>query len=135
MQAFETKKTLQIGTIALVMLAGGLVLFFFPPLEYGFYPKCLLHSWTGLSCPGCGALRALHQLLHGNISVAFHYNPLLVMALPFLAAWGFHKVYEMITGHDLFPWRIPRPAILGILTVIVVFTVLRNLPAFPSLHP
>jgi hypothetical protein len=116
-------------------MCAAVVLFLFPPLEYGFYPKCLLHSWTGLSCPGCGSLRAMHQLLHGNLAEAFHYNPMLVLALPFFAAWGAHQSYAMVTGRDLFHLRLPRPAILGILAVIIVFAVLRNLPAFPSLNP
>src|SRR5262245_32004982 len=74
---------------SLVMLAlviGVAVLYWFNPAHYGFYPRCALHETTGLLCPGCGSLRALHQLLHGNVAEAFRLNALLVLSLP-LCAW------------------------------------------------
>ena len=65
------------ATMSLVALAAG-VLFCFDPNRYPFYPLCFFHRATGLLCPGCGSLRALHQLLHGNLATAFHFNALLV---------------------------------------------------------
>ena len=43
-----------------------------------------MYQLTGLACPGCGSLRALHQLTHGHFGEALRLNPMLVMALPFL---------------------------------------------------
>ena len=51
------------------------------------FPRCTFHAWTGLQCPGCGGLRATHELLHGNVANAWQFNPLLVAALP-LVAWS-----------------------------------------------
>src|SRR4051812_13214352 len=69
------------------------ILFAFDPSQNGFYPRCALHALTGLDCPGCGGLRAAHQMLHGNFREAFKLNPLLVGGLPifiFLAVgWTF----------------------------------------------
>jgi hypothetical protein len=62
--------------------SGVVVLYFFDPATSGFYPVCPLHQITGLQCPGCGGLRALHQLLHGHLGAAWRLNPLVVILLP-----------------------------------------------------
>ena len=62
------------------VIAAGTVLFFFDPVRTWFYPQCLFHTLTGLQCPGCGSLRALHALLHGEIRRAVALNPLLFVA-------------------------------------------------------
>ena len=49
-------------------------------------PHCLVKSITGLSCPGCGLLRALHAALHGHFSEAIAYNYWLLLTLPLLLA-------------------------------------------------
>src|SRR5437899_12763440 len=59
-------------------------LFCFDPSQHAFYPRCVLHQTTGLLCPGCGGLRAMHQLLHGHIAAAFSLNPFLVISAPIL---------------------------------------------------
>src|SRR5690242_14513344 len=76
------------GLVVLTLLATAAVLYLFDPRFYSFYPTCLFHRTTGLLCPGCGSLRAVHELLHGHLRAAFHYNPLLVAGLPFLAVYG-----------------------------------------------
>jgi len=71
--------------LAIPAAAVGLaILYWFNPAQNGFYPRCGLYQATGLLCPGCGSLRALHQLLHGNLAAAFRLNALLVLSLPFL---------------------------------------------------
>src|SRR6266446_10007644 len=64
------------------ILGSAVILFLFNPAQSGFYPVCLFHQSTGLLCPGCGSLRALHQLLHGHLVAAVHLNALLVLSLP-----------------------------------------------------
>ena len=72
--------------VPFVILAGGLVLFFFDPATAGFYPPCLFRTIFGAQCPGCGSLRAMHQLLHGNFAAAWALNPMLMIAGPLAAA-------------------------------------------------
>jgi uncharacterized membrane protein HdeD (DUF308 family) len=71
-----------LGTAALVAA----VLFFFDPATAGFYPPCLFKTFLGTQCPGCGSLRAAHQLLHGNFKEAWMLNRPLLIALPLAAA-------------------------------------------------
>ncbi len=68
-------------------LASLVVLYFFPPSEHRFYPRCLLYSYTGWQCPSCGGLRATHQLLHGNVAAAFELNALYMITLPLWCYW------------------------------------------------
>jgi hypothetical protein len=61
-------------------------LFFFDPATTSFYPPCLFKTVLGMQCPGCGSLRAAHQLLHGNVEAAWALNKPVVLALPLALA-------------------------------------------------
>jgi len=114
------------------------VLFLFDPARSGFYPQCWLHKLTGLSCPGCGSLRAVHHLLHGQLVVAFRCNPLLVVLIPIAAGFLLRRLFKLWRG-ELTPVkeRNRNGCYWVILVVLVVFGVLRNLPfaAFAWMSP
>jgi hypothetical protein len=104
------------------------VLYRFAPEQHGFYPRCFFHALTGLQCPGCGTLRAAHRLLHGDVAGAFHFNPLMVTLSPLFAAWLAAYGFSRITGREIWaPFTRPIWA-WALLTVGVVFGILRNLP-------
>jgi hypothetical protein len=73
----------RVGILAGVFLLA--VLFFFDPETSSFYPPCLFRTFLGTQCPGCGSLRAAHQLLHGNFAEAWALNKPLLIALPLAA--------------------------------------------------
>jgi hypothetical protein len=109
---------------ALATVAALVVLYLFAPAEHAFYPRCIFYSMTGLACPGCGSLRAVHNLLHGELVAAFRLNPLVMVVLPPLAA------IRLVRGEAAFASL--RPVwIWVVLSVIVLFSVLRNLPMAP----
>ena len=118
-------------TVAVLLaVAAGLVLFCFDPRQYRFYPVCFFHQATGLLCPGCGALRASHQLLHGHLAAAFRFNPMLIVSLPILAwlgaRYGLRKAGNRQASFGV------RPLWLWlILAAVLVVSVLRNVPAAP----
>src|SRR5271165_4411658 len=75
----------QLLAALLAAIAAGIVLLeVFDPTTSGVFPPCPLRYFTGWYCPGCGSLRAMHQLLHGNLRAAWALNPLTVLLLPFL---------------------------------------------------
>src|SRR3954469_13238606 len=76
------------------------VLFYFNPADGGFYPRCFFKMMTGLDCPGCGGLRATHQLLHGHLREAFALYPLLVAALPLVGYFLARPLAKFCSGHD-----------------------------------
>src|SRR5664280_2852369 len=74
--------------VAGAALLGALVVRVVDPNVAGHYPVCLSLTLTGTYCPLCGGLRAVHDLMLGNVAGAFRMNPLVVLGLPFLAlAW------------------------------------------------
>jgi hypothetical protein len=114
---------LGLGLLAVVLLA---LLFAFDPANHSFYPFCAFYRVTGWQCPGCGGLRAAHQLLHGHISKAFQYNQLLVLAAPVVLVLGVRRLVRgprQPQSHR----AMARWAWLSF-AVLVVFWVVRNLP-------
>ena len=118
-----------------VAVVGGLaVIFFFNPGTHTFYPTCQFHQLTGLNCPGCGATRALYELLHRHYWKALHDNALFICSGVAAVILGGRFVVQK--------WQNPqatfhiRPQFLWIyLAIALIFTVLRNLPAFSFLSP
>ena len=125
------RKFLWVIFITCVSLGPLLMLYFFAPTQYSFYPRCLFHALTGLSCPGCGSLRALHHLLHGHWGAAFHYNALLILLLPFLPIALISYLFPVTTGRKLFSAFKSSFWIWLLLGVMVAFSILRNLPFGP----
>jgi Protein of unknown function (DUF2752) len=111
------------------VLAGTAGLYFVDPARHEIYP-CLLRATTGLRCPGCGGLRATHQLLHGHLSAAWNLNPLAVLLVPFYALLACQVGLGLVHGRGL-RWTTPRPALIWLgLAGIILFGILRNLPWF-----
>ena len=101
------------------------------PEEPGFFPPCLFYTLTGLYCPGCGILRGLHQLLHGNLVGALGYNPLAMLALP-VVGYAFLWALLSTTWGKRLPTAYVHPALIwSLLVSVVAFWVLRNLPIYP----
>jgi hypothetical protein len=98
------------------------------PEQPGHYPRCPFRALTGLYCPGCGSLRALHDLTHGHVLAALEHNALFVAVLPVaVAAW-----LRVVTGRTS-ERALPRWAGLAVLAMLVVWTVVRNLPPLRGL--
>ncbi len=73
---------------AAALLAAGALLYFADPASTPLYPPCLIRTYTGWRCPGCGATRAMHALLHGRVREAWEWNALWTAGAPAAAAWG-----------------------------------------------
>ena len=61
---------------------GAAVLYQFPPVEHSLYPRCPFYLLTRHQCPGCGATRALFELLHGRFAAALQFNPVVTLVAP-----------------------------------------------------
>ena len=124
MMVDSRRRTVLWSLAGLGAVVGGVLLYFFAPAEHPFYPKCVFYLVTGLTCPGCGTLRAAHSLLHGDFAAAFRFNPLLFTLLPAIGlAW---VVYRPAS------WSVVSPKWIWVLLgVIIGFGILRNLPVAP----
>jgi hypothetical protein len=88
------------------------------------FPACPFHAATGLYCPGCGGLRMVHDVLHGDLAAAVVDNVVALVGLPLLLAWF------LVRRSKGRPWMTPVSAVV-IITIAVAWTVVRNLPGFP----
>ncbi|MBV9493899.1 MAG: DUF2752 domain-containing protein [Acidobacteria bacterium] len=88
------------GVLGIAAVAAA-VLYRFEPTTAGFYPQCIFHALTGLDCPGCGATRAAHALLHGRFAQAFHFNPMLLLYAPVLAFGAYDAARSFVTHAPL----------------------------------
>jgi hypothetical protein len=105
------------------------------PDEPGHYPTCPFLWATGLYCPGCGSMRMIHALVHGDVARAFGLNPLAFTLLPVIGRLWILWVVGAVRG---VPLRTPtvRPAVAGLLGVLlVVYWIVRNLPFGRALAP
>lgn len=100
------------------------------PSSSELFPKCPFYATTGLKCPGCGSQRAVHHLLNFNILGALKENLLLVISIPYLIL-GF---YIELTPNKTDRVIALRKKLFGlnaiyiILTVVILFWILRNTP-------
>ncbi|MGW2049422.1 DUF2752 domain-containing protein [Streptomyces sp. NPDC001858] len=104
------------------------------PNEPGHYPACPLLRYTGLYCPGCGGLRSAHAVVHGDFQAALQDNALAVLAyLGFAALWTVWVV-RVARGR---PMRVDLTSVQlwAAGALLLVFTVVRNLPVGGWLHP
>jgi len=103
-----------------VVVGALLVVYFVDPSRSPLFLPCPVHRATGLYCPGCGSTRALHNLLHGDLSGAMAKNPLMVVSIPLIVLlylrprWAYNRAV---------PWIA--------FAIIVVYGVLRNLGTYP----
>lgn len=103
----------------------------FDPSTSGIFPPCPVHYLTGWYCPGCGSLRAIHEILHGHVWSAWAMNPLTVVLLPFLAyGLASHALFE-IRGKGLPQPFLPAVWIRALCATILLFGIVRNLPFHP----
>ncbi len=113
---------------AAALAVAAAVYFIFDPSQAGnLFPRCPFLTLTGLQCPGCGSQRAIHSLLHGNIAQAWHYNAMLVLSLPYFAAYAL-AVWRSRSGHHRL-WNAlnSTAAIVVALVLIVGWWVGRNI--------
>ena len=127
------------GPLVTAGVVGGLTLalHFRDPHTSGSWGFCPWLALTGYYCPGCGGLRAVNDLTHGDILGAASSNLVFVLMVPVLVLWWLRWTQRMWAGAE-------RPALtrrhsavlIAVFAVVMVaFSVLRNLPAGSWLAP
>lgn len=104
------------------------------PNEPGHYPVCPLLRLTGLYCPGCGGLRSAHAFVHGDFLTALQANaPAVLGYLGFAVLWTVWVV-RATRGRPL-RLELGPVHLWTVGALLLVFTVVRNLPFGGWLHP
>ena len=101
--------------------------FFVDPAKSAYFLRCPLKTFSGYECAGCGVQRAFHLLLHFRFLEAFKFNPLFVLAIPFLV---FALLVKLSKNEKL---KIGLQRFLSsklfvflVLTIVFVFSLLKN---------
>ena len=117
--------------IATLLGATMMALWWIDPAEVRV-PMCAFHLATGLHCPGCGATRATHELLHGRLGSALHHNALWVLLAPGLLYASASELRRLVRGRPLWGNLGQNWWFLAVVVVsALAFFLLRNLPAYP----
>ena len=121
----DARRNVAIVALLAVVLAG--LLWWFDPAELHL-PLCTFHRLTGWDCPGCGATRATHELLHGRISAAWRANALWVLLLPALIYSAAGELWRLSGGRP-WPGGLARQKWFWVFVIVAaaIFFILRNL--------
>ena len=98
------------------------------PPEHTLSPPCPLRAVTGWWCPLCGATRAASRLIRGDLDAALRFNLVFVVLLPVVAA-----MWAAVAFPGRLRWLDPlrrrwQSVVYGLVAVLTVFMVVRNLP-------
>ena len=119
------------GTTVAGTAVGSVVVSYFDPTKYGFFPVCPLFKLTGFACPGCGLTRGFHALFHGEVLTALHFNALIPVWTVIFGYLFLSLVLFAVRGKAL-PMKVPSPMLLWVfLFGLLAFGLLRNLPFYP----
>lgn len=98
-----------------------------PHIE-GSYGVCPSYALLGVYCPGCGGMRAVHNLTDGRILDSLHSN---LIALPLLIAfalWVVDWAVRSWRGQPMRQLSISWFTMWTLLVALAGYTVLRNTP-------
>lgn len=99
----------------IALVAACSILFVFNPADVDWMGRCPFYALTGLKCPGCGTLRAIHHLLHLRFAEAWQLNPLMIGLLPVvLVSHSFASLRKSVSVSTAVMWS------------VLVYWVLRN---------
>jgi hypothetical protein len=102
-----------------------------PTTPHGPLPVCPTKALLGIDCPGCGTMRMLYSLMHGNLLAAARFNAVALVALVLLV-WAYLAwTYGRATGRRIRSWQHHRWAAVVALVVAVAWFVVRNIPFEP----
>lgn len=94
------------------------------------YPKCPLKALTGIDCPGCGGLRSVNSLLHGDVVGAVDHSLLAVVMVPIMAYFLLRWLLGY-AGIDLPKFRVPRWVAWTTPILVLAFSIVRNFEGTP----
>lgn len=102
-----------------------------PTSPHGPLPVCPTKALLGIDCPGCGSLRMLYSLMHGNVLAAARFNTLGLAAVVLLV-WAYLAwTYGRATGRRIRSWQHWRWSPMVALCLVMAWFVVRNIPVAP----
>jgi hypothetical protein len=125
-KVFENRK-FKAAVIIFITAACILTIYLLNPAVYTYYPTCYLYFLTGKLCPGCGGMRGMYQILHGNLFEGLKFNLLLVLVIP-VGAYYLLSEFSILLFNKPFP-HLPysKPIFYIVLSIVILYWIIRNL--------
>lgn len=102
-----------------------------PTTPHGPLPVCPAKALLGIDCPGCGSMRMLYWLMHGDVLAAARFNALGVVAVVLLV-WAYVRwTYGRAVGRRIRGWQDRRWSAVVTLSLVLAWLVVRNIPFAP----
>ncbi len=133
-RAVESKWTLP-GAVTASLAAVTVYTVVRNPHQPGAFPACVFLAGSGYYCPGCGGLRAMYDLFHGDVAGALQMNALAVLGIvpALFVAWAWWMA--SVASDKVARPRISTWVAVSIPVALGVFWVVRNLPGMEFLRP
>lgn len=109
-------------------LSSAALLYLRDPHDAGAYGLCPFLALTGHPCPGCGGLRAVNDLSHGDVVGAVSSNVLAVALVGILGMMWLIWIIRRSRGQDRPMIRLTERSGVMVIAVAVVFGIVRNTP-------
>ncbi len=111
-------------------------LHFRDPHVGGSWGLCPSAAILGVYCPGCGGLRAVHDLTQGDLGGAASSNLLFFVSVPLilflLGRWSWDAWHGIDRGRT---WLSSKPMLWAGTAIVLAFAVARNSPVGSWLAP
>lgn len=111
-----------IGTLILIPVS----LFY----RYVWIPKihlpCVLDTFFGIYCPGCGGTRAVGALLHGHLILSLWYHPLVLYTAVIWGGFMITQTLEKLKVPHIKGWRFHNWYLYGAMALLFGNCVLKN---------
>ena len=95
--------------------------------------ECPWKKYFDIDCAGCGATRMVIALLHFEFYQAFRYNPLMFVLLILTIFYLLYLFVCKIINVSFYKFN--SNWLWALLIIIVLFTIVRNVPGFEYLKP
>lgn len=124
--AIRIKKVLKTAGLALLF-----ALTCFLAMSFHIPVPCVFKLMTGLNCPSCGVTRMGIAMMHGDFGLAFRYNQLLTVLMPFFAIYILFFTLRYLKSGRTKISRGENIILIIIIIMLLIYGIIRNLPFYP----
>ena len=95
--------------------------------------RCFYLELFNVYCPGCGTTRMIKSIIELDFYQAFRYNPLMfILSVLFLIYFIVNSVRYFMNKKLI---KIPLKVLIILLVLLLIYSVLRNIPGLEFLRP
>ncbi len=120
-------------TVTLVLSVG--IIYYIFVRTSGYAVPCVINKITGIYCAGCGITRMFVALFQLDFTVAARNNLLALMLIIPVLIFAVNRGIKYVKYGALKFSRAEKICVIALIILLVIFTVIRNIPTFNFLQP